>query len=147
MHCFVRLVVAGFTALLSADSFAAGSDEPACNRPITSDPEAAAKRFEEGRRAFAQGKTEEAYRAFLEAFEEDRCPAAYAANLGTVELVLGHYRDAAEHFARALSLRTREGSPLEYATAQFSRGQAFLRLAGAVRGPRDLSSRKGFSRS
>ena len=25
-------------------------------------------------------------------------------------------------------------------------GQSFLRLAGAVRGPRDLSSRKGFSR-
>ena len=28
-----------------------------------------------------------------------------------------------------------------------ARGQAFLRLAGTVRGPRDLSSRKGFSRS
>jgi len=27
-----------------------------------------------------------------------------------------------------------------------SRRQAFLRLAGTVRGPRDLSSRKGFSR-
>ena len=28
-----------------------------------------------------------------------------------------------------------------------SQCQAFLRLAGTVRGPRDLSSRKGFSRS
>lgn len=28
-----------------------------------------------------------------------------------------------------------------------SQRQAFLRLAGTVRGPRDLSSRKGFSRS
>jgi hypothetical protein len=28
-----------------------------------------------------------------------------------------------------------------------ARGRAFLRLAGAVRGPRDLSTRKGFSRS
>jgi hypothetical protein len=28
-----------------------------------------------------------------------------------------------------------------------SQSQAFLRLAGAVSGPRDLSSRKGFSRS
>jgi hypothetical protein len=27
------------------------------------------------------------------------------------------------------------------------RGRAFMRLAGSVRGPRDLSSRKGFSRS
>ncbi len=27
-----------------------------------------------------------------------------------------------------------------------AKGQAFLRLAGTVRGPRDLSSRKGFSR-
>ena len=27
-----------------------------------------------------------------------------------------------------------------------SQGQAFLRLAGKLRGPRDLSSRKGFSR-
>ena len=27
-----------------------------------------------------------------------------------------------------------------------SGGQAFMRLAGSVRGPRDLSSRKGFSR-
>jgi len=26
-------------------------------------------------------------------------------------------------------------------------GQSFLRLAGAIRGPRDLSSRKGFSRT
>ena len=26
-------------------------------------------------------------------------------------------------------------------------GQSFLRLAGSVRGPKDLSSRKGFSRS
>ena len=26
-------------------------------------------------------------------------------------------------------------------------GQPFMRLAGSVRGPRDLSSRKGFSRS
>jgi len=26
-------------------------------------------------------------------------------------------------------------------------GQAFMRLAGTVRGPKDLSSRKGFSRS
>jgi len=28
-----------------------------------------------------------------------------------------------------------------------SQGRAFLRLAGTVRGPRDLSSRRGFSRS
>jgi hypothetical protein len=34
---------------------------------------------------------------------------------------------------------------LEKARARSSH-QAFLRLAGAVRGPRDLSSRKGFSR-
>jgi hypothetical protein len=35
---------------------------------------------------------------------------------------------------------------LEKARAAGQR-QAFLRLAGTVRGPRDLSSRKGFSRS
>jgi hypothetical protein len=35
---------------------------------------------------------------------------------------------------------------LEKARAASQR-QAFLRLAGTVRGPRDLSSRKGFSRS
>jgi predicted transcriptional regulator len=35
---------------------------------------------------------------------------------------------------------------LERAKADSS-GQAFMRLAGSVRGPRDLSSRKGFSRS
>jgi hypothetical protein len=35
---------------------------------------------------------------------------------------------------------------LERARAS-SREQAFMRLAGVVRGPRDLSSRKGFSRS
>ena len=35
---------------------------------------------------------------------------------------------------------------LEKAKATGS-GQPFMRLAGAVRGPRDLSSRKGFSRS
>ena len=35
---------------------------------------------------------------------------------------------------------------LERAKAQ-SRDQAFMRLAGVVRGPRDLSTRKGFSRS
>ena len=35
---------------------------------------------------------------------------------------------------------------LEKAKAASS-GRAFLRLAGVVRGPRDLSSRKGFSRS
>jgi predicted DNA-binding protein len=34
---------------------------------------------------------------------------------------------------------------LERAKAR-SRAKAFLRLAGAIRGPRDLSSRKGFSR-
>jgi predicted transcriptional regulator len=34
---------------------------------------------------------------------------------------------------------------LERAKAAAS-SQAFMRLAGAVRGPRDLSSRKGFSR-
>ena len=34
---------------------------------------------------------------------------------------------------------------LELARAS-SRAQAFMRLAGAVRGARDLSSRKGFSR-
>jgi hypothetical protein len=28
-----------------------------------------------------------------------------------------------------------------------SRAQAFMRLAGSVRGPKDLSARKGFSRS
>jgi hypothetical protein len=28
-----------------------------------------------------------------------------------------------------------------------AKGRAFMRLAGAVKGPRDLSSRKGFSRS
>jgi hypothetical protein len=28
-----------------------------------------------------------------------------------------------------------------------SRRQSFMRLAGAIRGPRDLSSRRGFSRS
>ncbi|PYQ03316.1 MAG: hypothetical protein DMF82_13505 [Acidobacteria bacterium] len=35
---------------------------------------------------------------------------------------------------------------LEKAKASAS-NQAFMRLAGTVRGPRDLSSRKGFSRS
>jgi predicted transcriptional regulator len=35
---------------------------------------------------------------------------------------------------------------LERARAS-SREQAFMRLAGVVRGPRDLSRRKGFSRS
>jgi hypothetical protein len=35
---------------------------------------------------------------------------------------------------------------LEKAKASAS-SQAFMRLAGTVRGPRDLSSRKGFSRS
>ena len=35
---------------------------------------------------------------------------------------------------------------LENAKAAAS-GQAFMRLAGAVRGPKDLSSRKGFARS
>ena len=35
---------------------------------------------------------------------------------------------------------------LERARAAASK-QAFMRLAGAVRGPKDLSSRKGFSRS
>jgi hypothetical protein len=35
---------------------------------------------------------------------------------------------------------------LEKAKASQS-GQAFMSLAGAVRGPKDLSSRKGFSRS
>jgi len=35
---------------------------------------------------------------------------------------------------------------LEKAKASSS-NQAFMRLAGTVRGPRDLSSRKGFSRS
>ncbi len=35
---------------------------------------------------------------------------------------------------------------LEKARARSS-SQSFMRLAGAVRGPRDLSSRKGFSRS
>jgi predicted transcriptional regulator len=35
---------------------------------------------------------------------------------------------------------------LEKAKASAS-SQAFMRLAGAVRGPKDLSSRKGFSRS
>lgn len=35
---------------------------------------------------------------------------------------------------------------LEKAKASTS-SQAFMRLAGAVRGPKDLSSRKGFSRS
>ena len=35
---------------------------------------------------------------------------------------------------------------LERAKAQ-NREQAFMRLAGVVRGPRDLSARKGFSRS
>ncbi|TMB43858.1 MAG: ribbon-helix-helix protein, CopG family [Deltaproteobacteria bacterium] len=35
---------------------------------------------------------------------------------------------------------------LEKAKAKGS-GQPFMRLAGAVRGPRNLSSRKGFSRS
>jgi hypothetical protein len=36
----------------------------------------------------------------------------------------------------------------ELEKARAARGaRAFLRLAGAVRGPRDLSSRKGFSRS
>jgi predicted transcriptional regulator len=31
--------------------------------------------------------------------------------------------------------------------AKASSGQSFMRLAGAVRGPKDLSRRKGFSRS
>jgi hypothetical protein len=35
---------------------------------------------------------------------------------------------------------------LERSRAQRA-GKSFLRLAGAMRGPRDLSSRKGFSRS
>ena len=35
---------------------------------------------------------------------------------------------------------------LEKARASNSRG-SFMRLAGAVRGPKDLSTRKGFSRS
>lgn len=35
---------------------------------------------------------------------------------------------------------------LEKARAS-SRGQAFLHLAGAVRGPKNLSTRKGFARS
>jgi hypothetical protein len=34
---------------------------------------------------------------------------------------------------------------LEKAKAS-GRGRAFMRLAGSIRGPRDLSSRKGFSR-
>jgi tetratricopeptide (TPR) repeat protein len=33
------------------------------------------------------------------------------------------------HFARALSVRTREGSPFDYAATQLSRGQALIRLA------------------
>jgi tetratricopeptide (TPR) repeat protein len=33
------------------------------------------------------------------------------------------------HFAQALSVRTREGSPFDYAATQLSRGQALMRLA------------------
>ena len=36
---------------------------------------------------------------------------------------------ALHHFARALSARTKEESPFDYAATQFSRGQAFVRLA------------------
>jgi tetratricopeptide (TPR) repeat protein len=36
---------------------------------------------------------------------------------------------ALRHFARALSARTKEESPFDYAATQFSRGQAFVRLA------------------
>jgi tetratricopeptide (TPR) repeat protein len=36
---------------------------------------------------------------------------------------------ALRHFARALSARTKEQSPFDYAATQFSRGQAFVRLA------------------
>jgi tetratricopeptide (TPR) repeat protein len=50
-------------------------------------------------------------------------------SLGEMENCVRNCQRAIRHFARALSLRTREGSPFEYATTQFSRGQAFLRLA------------------
>ena len=46
---------------------------------------------------------------------------------------------ALRHFARALIARTKEESPFDYAATQFSRGQAFVRLAArGVGGPCSL---------
>lgn len=62
----------------------------------------AARRTAEGRALFEAGRLAEAHAALQQAFEAEGTPQQ-AANLGTVELLLERYRDAAEHLQRALT--------------------------------------------
>ena len=67
------------------------------------DAAAAAELLAAGKKAHAAGKLEAARAAFEQAYRLDPRPIGHAANLGTVELSLGRYRDAAEHLADALT--------------------------------------------
>jgi tetratricopeptide (TPR) repeat protein len=64
---------------------------------------------------------------------------AYLSLAGLENDSVRNCRRAVRHFSRALALRNREDSPFDYAAAQFSRGQALLRLAGrGVKGDSNL---------
>lgn len=67
----------------------------------------AAQRMADGRALFEAGRLAEARAALHEAFKAGGTPQQ-AANLGTVELVLGRYRDAAEHLRWALTSLERQ---------------------------------------
>jgi tetratricopeptide (TPR) repeat protein len=54
---------------------------------------------------------------------------AYLSLAGAGEDCARNCLRAIRHFARALAMRTRDESPFDFAAAQFSRGQAHLRLA------------------
>lgn len=57
--------------------------------------------FSKGKALYASGKTQEAYEALIAAWASKKS-YDIAANLGSAELTLARYRDAAEHFAYAL---------------------------------------------
>lgn len=55
--------------------------------------------FHLGKMLAAQGKTQQAYEAYLSAWKLNPNSPEVACNLGDIELTLSHYRDAAEHLS------------------------------------------------
>lgn len=107
-HISLRLLRAGFLFPVWISLWAGSTNVWAQSKP---EGPSAETWFRLGKMLASQGKTEQAYEAYLSAWNLNRRSPEVACNLGDIEVELGKIRDAAEHLSFCSSHFPVTGTP------------------------------------